>query len=284
MISASLLNTSTGAQRLVAELADSGYVIVGEVFSESEWSDALNSAEALFDLDEGSRRASIAESPFSPGFSPHGRALAGDSGVPNLLESWTLAIDTPASVPAEGVSEWTRIAALGTSLRRVAAQCLTAVDDELFMADGALAQIVDPPQTILLLDYPVSLLDSAGIAERQSTHVDSSLLTILPRATRPGLLAASRDGSWVGIEAPSNGAIVMAGSALEAVSGGEIQACVHTVDTPESVEAYRRTSIVLFASARADAALDGLKPRAKGSEPLSGASLRDAYFANRFAW
>src|SRR5262249_56039645 len=49
---------------------------------------------------------------------------------------------------------------------------------------------------------------------------DLSLLTVLAKASLPGLQVQTRDGAWVSVRAPENGSVVLAGEILSEMTKG----------------------------------------------------------------
>ncbi len=286
MVPAPRLQTEPGSVDLCRQLSNSGYVVISAAFDPTDSAMALSAAESLFGLDHATKLGCVADSPFSAGFSPYGRALAGDTGVPNLLESWTVAIDHPAGIPDTAEAAWTRLAHFGAGLRSLALECLRSIERGMRVEGESLVRVVARPETVLLLDYPAALVESnAGAARRQSIHTDASIITLLPRASREGL-RVQVSGEWQSIHPPADGVVVLAGSALELLTEGLLKACVHTVDTPvASGDNPSRTAIVLFASARADTELASvMTATSRTVDAVSAAEHRDSYFKDRFAW
>jgi hypothetical protein len=93
-------------------------------------------------------------------------------------------------------------------------------------------------------------------------HTDIDLVTLLPRATAPGLQIASRDG-WREVEIDAESVLVLAGEMLELIGGPRAE--LHRVVSNEE-----RVSISFFVNANPDEPLlDGNKAGAVLEERLS---------------
>jgi len=72
--------------------------------------------------------------------------------------------------------------------------------------------------------YPGMKRNSAWFGDsllvRVGEHRDISLLTVLPKASLPGLQVQRRDGAWVSVRAPENGSVVLAGEILSEMTKG----------------------------------------------------------------
>lgn len=72
--------------------------------------------------------------------------------------------------------------------------------------------------------YPGMKRNIAWLADpllvRVGEHRDISLLTVLAKASLPGLQVQAQDGAWVGVRAPENGSIVLAGEILSEMTKG----------------------------------------------------------------
>ena len=77
-------------------------------------------------------------------------------------------------------------------------------------------------------------------------HADINLITMLPRATAPGLQVKMDDGSWIDAIPPSGHAILNTGIMLEHLTNGMIPSGVHRV-VAEPGQQGDRYSVVQFA-------------------------------------
>jgi isopenicillin N synthase-like dioxygenase len=72
--------------------------------------------------------------------------------------------------------------------------------------------------------YPGMKRNSACLGDpllvRVGEHRDISLLTVLAKASLPGLQVQTRDGAWVSVRAPENGSVVLAGEILSEMTKG----------------------------------------------------------------
>lgn len=72
--------------------------------------------------------------------------------------------------------------------------------------------------------YPGMKRNSAWLGDplliRVGEHRDISLLTVLAKASLPGLQVQTRDGEWISVRAPENGSVVLAGEILSEMTKG----------------------------------------------------------------
>lgn len=72
--------------------------------------------------------------------------------------------------------------------------------------------------------YPGMKRNSAWLGDpllvRVGEHRDISLLTVLAKASLPGLQVQTRDGAWLSVRAPENGSVVLAGEIISEMTKG----------------------------------------------------------------
>jgi isopenicillin N synthase-like dioxygenase len=112
--------------------------------------------------------------------------------------------------------------------------CLTALE--------ALAQFLDDRNSVIrklvtdgsgqciaehslrVYRYPGMKRNSSWLGDpllvRVGEHRDISLLTVLAKASLPGLQVQTREGAWVSVRAPENGSVVLAGEILSEMTKG----------------------------------------------------------------
>jgi isopenicillin N synthase-like dioxygenase len=286
MISTDSIYDEHGAGKLTSLLQRSGFAILSGAISATLHELALTSARELFRLPEAEKLALEATEPLMPGFGPYGQSHALDSGIANLLESWTLSRPTPERFPEHMLPAWAAFMHLDSALRSVTASALTALDLSFKSRGELLSLLTWQGCGLHLLHYPRLLLER-GEGRRQSVHHDSTLVTLLPRPTHPGLLVEV-DHRLEPVVPESNDVIMMAGAALEYATAGKIRACMHTVDTPsDSGDAADRTAMVFFGAARIDATLQPISPLRTDDEcrrrpAIPVASFQAEYFDNIF--
>lgn len=93
--------------------------------------------------------------------------------------------------------------------------------------------------------YPPMALAPSAQHVWAAEHQDFDLLTVLPRATAPGLQVLGVDGEWHPATPPEGCAVVNAGMVLERLTGGFARAAVHRVIADPDHSAGR-LSIVQF--------------------------------------
>lgn len=255
---ASLL-TSGSPQTLLRSLGKSGVAFVRGGVPAQFGRDAQAAATRLFGLSDKVKSELVSSTAMEPGFGPYGQARAMDTGIPNLLESWTISPHSPVNVPAEQREDWYVLVAFARQLRALAENLVVAID----LAWDARGTFVDAicrdMFPLHLLHYPAGLLGTDPGARRQSVHVDSSLITLLPPALGKGL-AYAQDGRLVPLDVPAGSVAVIAGSLLEFLTSARIPACRHTVETPAGAAAEDRISFTYFVNARPNMTLRPVQP------------------------
>lgn len=108
--------------------------------------------------------------------------------------------------------------------------------------------------------YPGMKRNSAWLGDpllvRVGEHRDISLLTVLAKATLPGLQVQTRDGAWISVRVPENALVVLAGEILSEMTKGlrggtgrslEIHAPLHrVVGSAETMTEDRYTAPFFF--------------------------------------
>jgi isopenicillin N synthase-like dioxygenase len=126
------------------------------------------------------------------------------------------------------------------------------------VADGSGQCIAE--HSLRVYRYPGMKKNSAWLGGpllvRVGEHRDISLLTVLAKASLPGLEVQTRDGAWVGVRAPENGSVVLAGEILSEMTKGlrsgagrrlEIHAPLHrVVGSAETMSEDRYTAPFFF--------------------------------------
>lgn len=186
--------------------------------------------------------------PLQPGFSPYGRSKALDTGIKNNLETWDINLLAPVKFPTEMKDDWTFLI-----------NYQDRVFDLVFEFFQILSFGVGVPEDIFL-----NLLNrqNGGIhfihylphdsafhpdARRQSKHVDMTLITVLPAASEEGL-EVEINGNWVPISLKPDEFLIQTGKLLERMFGETIKACLHTVESYDSIKHKHRYSFPFFVS------------------------------------
>jgi amino acid adenylation domain-containing protein len=126
------------------------------------------------------------------------------------------------------------------------------------VADGSGQCIAE--HSLRVYRYPGMKRNDAWLGDpllvRVGEHRDISLLTVLAKASLPGLQVQTRDGAWVSVRAPENGLVVLAGEILSEMTKGlrsgtgrplRIYAPLHrVVGSPETMSEDRYTAPFFF--------------------------------------
>jgi isopenicillin N synthase-like dioxygenase len=253
-IEVSDLYASEGHQ-VVESFSKNGFVAIRDALSQTVVSRALLDGAKLFSVEDDIRQEMQSESPGEPGLVPYGRAKALDSGIVNAVESWAISYPEFHKYPAALKSGWFVHVHLAAILRHIAEQVLIALEREMDVP-GELVPVASFDDSHLeILHYRRDLDRKVQGSRRQSIHADSTVVTVQLRASAPGLMVQLGD-DLVPPNVAGGDVLVVAGSVLEHVSGGAINACRHTVENSYDVNgSAERTSLVLFVPPRPDVVL-----------------------------
>jgi isopenicillin N synthase-like dioxygenase len=249
------LLTPRGSSELLDMMTQLGFVEVQGVIPKELDDRALAAAEVLFQLPSSQKQDVRSETFLQKGFSPFGQTRALDTGIPNLLESWVVSQLGPEGIPPGLLDIWYLLAAYGRHLRLVGENALAALDHAWGANGSILAAMNREPSNVHFFHYPRALLGTIEGARRQSIHIDSSIITVLPRATQQGLVIYN-SGDAADVVAARGSVLIISGTVLDFLTSGAVKGCLHTVDTPSSAEsAQDRISATYFVDATPSANL-----------------------------
>jgi isopenicillin N synthase-like dioxygenase len=167
-----------------------------------------------------------------------------------------------------GMSDFANLSA--SVYRRQESICLTVLEalrEFLDDREGVIRKLVVDgsgqciaEHSLRVYRYPGMTRNSAWLGDpllvRVGEHRDISLLTVLAKASLPGLQVQTRDGAWVSVRAPKNGSVVLAGEILSEMTKGlrsgagwsvEIRAPLHrVVGSAETMSEDRYTAPFFF--------------------------------------
>lgn len=155
--------------------------------------------------------------------------------------------------------------ALFTQLEHLACTLLGGLEQGLPTAirntlDRPMSQMVNQCEHSLLrpIHYPpLTGAEPAG-AIRAAAHEDICLLTLIPRATAPGLQVLTKDKRWLDVPCGPDYIIVNAGDCLQECTAGYYPSTTHRVINPTQVkagESKARLSMPLFLHPHSDVVL-----------------------------
>jgi isopenicillin N synthase-like dioxygenase len=266
------LLTSRGSAELLRILSDTGFIEIQNAIPDGLDDGALAAAEEFFRLPNHEKLSTKAETFVQPGFSPYGQTRALDTGIPNLLESWVVSPFRPDNIPTHCLALWYTLAAYGRHLRLIGENAVAAIDHAWDARGNLLAAMSHKPANMHFFHYPRALLGTMDGARRQSLHTDSSIVTVLPRATQPGLTIYN-SGNPVDVLAARGSVLIISGTVLDFLTSGSVRACLHAVDTPNAAEsAHDRISATYFVNAASNGVLFPVSP---GGEAIQDAPPLD---------
>lgn len=167
-----------------------------------------------------------------------------------------------------GMSDFANLSA--SIYRAQEAACLTVLEalaQFLDDRDGVIRKLVADgsgqciaEHSLRVYRYPGMKRNSAWLGDplliRVGEHRDISLLSVLAKASLPGLQVQTRGGAWVSVRAPENGSVVLAGEILSEMTKGlrsgtgrrlEIHAPLHrVVASTETMSEDRYTAPFFF--------------------------------------
>src|SRR5579885_1390580 len=132
-----------------------------------------------------------------------------------------------------------------------------------------LSGMLKPGSAVMrILHYPpVDRSISPPGSVRSAPHEDISMMTIIPRATHPGLQVKNHDGEWLDVVVPDGAAIINAGDTLSYITNGMIPSTTHRVINPPENDYSHRYSIPFFGSLPNETVLQVLD-HCKGETPV----------------
>lgn len=136
--------------------------------------------------------------------------------------------------------------------------------------------VLDGPTLTRALRYPPMAEAPAGGHRWAAPHADINLITLLPRATAPGLEVAI-EGQWHPVAPPDARVIINTGLMLERLSNGRFPSGWHRVNSPEG-PSEERFSVVQFCHPRPSTILSPLPCCCQSPTPqrFSAVSAEDA--------
>jgi isopenicillin N synthase-like dioxygenase len=257
------------AHQLGDALRDYGFVRVrGHGLDRALVEAAYEAARVFFALPLDVRsRYLVAGGAGERGWTPFGAEHAKDSETPDLKEFWhtgrelppehpVAAMYPPNLWPAEVPAFRGAMLDLYRALEAVAGELLTAIEQYLELAPGALTELTRDGNTILrALHYPpLARVQVPAGAVRAAAHEDINFITLLIASTSEGLQILRRDGTWLDVDAEEGEIIADVGDMLHRVTNGFLPATTHRVVNPTG-STSARYSMPFFVHPRPDAVL-----------------------------
>jgi isopenicillin N synthase-like dioxygenase len=266
------LLTPRGSAEFLRVLSDTGFMEIQNAIPVDLDDDALAAAEELFRVPNHEKLNVKAGTFMQPGFIPYGQTRALDTGIPNLLESWVVSPFEPDKIPTRCLALWYTLAAYSRHLRLIGENAVAAIDHAWDARGNLLAAMSHEPANVHFFHYPRALLGTMEGARQQSIHTDSSIVTVLPRATQPGLIIYN-SGNPVDALAARGSVLVISGTILDFLTSGSVRACLHTVATLNTAQStHDRVSATYFVNAASNGVLF---PVAPGGEAIQDAPPLD---------
>ena len=232
------------ARRFGDSFRRTGFAVVADHgISDTIISTALTEMKAFFALPEAEKRKSlIAGGGGQRGYTAFGVETAKGADMSDLKEFWHVARDLPAGHPYAAVMPpniWPAAVpgfeiaqkALFQALDHAGGRILRAIAVHLGLSPEYFVGAVRDGNSILrLLHYPPVSPEAGGI--RAGAHEDINVITLLLGAEEAGLQLLSRDGEWMGIDAPPGTLVCNIGDMLQRLTGGQLPSTTHRVVNP----------------------------------------------------
>ena len=256
------------AGSLRAGLEEFGFVTIVEHGVDPQLVAAVYRASARFFALGEEEKARCAGAPGGArGFTGFGIEHAKDSAVPDLKEFFHIGREVEASDPM--ANRWPEAV---PSFAHCAPPLFDALEECSRVLLAALATAYDLPETVFAdmvrngshvlraLHYPPVSRNARPGSVRAAPHEDINLITLLCRASEPGLEILRPDGRWMPVRAGRDEIVIDAGDMLARLTNGVIPATTHRVVNPPSLADRHRYSLPFFAHARPECDLSVLDP------------------------
>jgi isopenicillin N synthase-like dioxygenase len=235
-------------QTLGEGLRDTGFVaVLGHGVDPDLLARGYAAAQATFALpDAVKRRYETPGNGRQRGYTSFGIEHAKDVAAPDLKEFWHVGRTLPAGhplvvqgdvppnlFPAEVPDFEATFRELFAATEEFANQLLEALGEYLGLPAGYFRELVrDGNSVTRIINYPPLPPGSLQGMVRAAAHEDINLITILPRASNPGLQILSREGEWLDVTTPPDVMICDTGDMMSLLTNGFIPATTHRVVNP----------------------------------------------------
>jgi isopenicillin N synthase-like dioxygenase len=145
--------------------------------------------------------------------------------------------------------------------------------------EKVLANLIGEGSSILrVLHYPaVDLEEAKAGAVRSHEHEDINLMTIMPKASAPGLQIKTKTGVWIDVIVPDHTVIVTPSELMGHITNQRISATTHRVVNPQEGDSSERYSFPFFTSPP----LDKMLPLLDAESKIRGYVLHSDLLAKR---
>jgi len=223
-------------------------VIACDKLSVSDNRQVISILEKLFERPNESKLKFASAEPLKPGFSPYGRSKALDTGIKNTLETWDINLKQPINFPNEMISDWNFLIEYQSKVYDMVEDFFSFFSVGIGESKSFFSDIISKENGgIHFIHYLPHENSFHAEARRQSKHFDMTLITVIPASNEAGL-EVEINGKWFPVELQPNEFLIQVGLLLERMFGENIKACLHTVETYESVKTKHRYAFPYFVS------------------------------------
>lgn len=186
--------------------------------------------------------------PLQAGFSPYGRSKALDTGIKNTLETWDINLSEPINFPIEMKDDWAFLINYQSRIFDLVSEFFQFLSFGINIKNNTFSNLLKRENGGIHFIHYLPYNDTFHPkARRQSKHVDMTLITVIPASDEKGL-EVEIDGNWLPVSLKPNEFLIQVGKLLERMFGEKIKACLHTVETYDSVKLKHRYAFPFFAS------------------------------------
>ena len=254
-----------------SSLERTGAAVLRDVIDPDQLGACRAAARAIFSLTFEERIRYASPAPLQAGYEQYGRSVAQDTGLANLMHAWNVFPTDVNRIPDTHNASFL-LPAFARDLHQLAETIL-----KLLLADGKAESIIDPYGSGLqVIEYINDTVTAGDNRRHQSVHEDASLLTLLPQATRPGLVLL-HNGERRSVHISESSVLVLAGKALKRLTGGRIHSALHTVERMNHLSEPGRLAFPYFLNPSRDVNLSAEKGRKENAGEMID-KYREAIF------
>lgn len=243
----------TIAKKIVDALTNSSCCILSTPnLSVNDNERVISILKKLFERPDEDKLKFASAEPLQPGFTPYGRSKALDTGIKNTLETWDINLLAPINFPPEMKDDWIFLVYYQDRIFNMVLEFFQFLSFGIGIANDTFSNLIKRENGgIHFIHYLPYNNTFHPEARRQSKHVDMTLITVIPAPNEEGL-EVEINGNWVRALLKPNEFLIQTGKLLERMLGEKIKACLHTVETYDSVKLKHRYAFPFFVSPSGD--------------------------------
>ncbi len=237
------------AKRIVNDLTNSSCcILTTSSLTANDNERVITILKKLFERPTEDKLKFASAEPLQPGFSPYGRSKALDTGIKNTLETWDINLLAPINFPTEMKEDWIFLLNYQNRIFDMVSEFFQYLSFGIGESSDTFLSILNRENGgIHFIHYLPHDNTFHPEARRQSKHVDMTLITVIPASNEEGL-EVEINGNWIPVSLKPNEFLIQTGKLLERMFGEKIKACLHTVETYDSVKLKHRYAFPFFVS------------------------------------